>query len=127
MATLHRRQRQQLRTNPLPEEAGLGKFFGKIGEGIWQGVKGVGDWTLGLIGAPDILIIPLLIKKEIKEKSAGLWLHFLMQTKHMILLMKLYITSSHFFLPLSSLPFPFPLSSLVFLDLILPFKSFSSL
>ena len=34
---------------------GIGKGIGKVGEGIWQGLKGVADWQLGLIGAPDLI------------------------------------------------------------------------
>ena len=38
-----------------PEKAFLGKLVRGIGKGIFEGVKGIGDFGLGLIGAPDII------------------------------------------------------------------------
>ena len=58
MATLYNRQRQRLRSNPEPDQmflGGIGKFFGNIGKGIFQGVKGIADFGLSSIGLGDII------------------------------------------------------------------------
>jgi hypothetical protein len=34
---------------------GIGKFFGNIGKGIWQGVKGIGDLGLSAVGLGDVI------------------------------------------------------------------------
>lgn len=36
-------------------QAGLGKFFRKVGKGIWDGVKGVADVGLSVLGAPNVI------------------------------------------------------------------------
>jgi hypothetical protein len=40
--------------NAVPQ-AGLGKFFKKVGKGIWEGVKGAADTGLSILGAPNII------------------------------------------------------------------------
>lgn len=40
--------------NAVPQ-AGLGKFFKKVGKGIWEGVKGAADTGLSILGAPNLI------------------------------------------------------------------------
>lgn len=34
---------------------GIGKGFKKVGQGAWEGIKGVADYALGVFGAPDVI------------------------------------------------------------------------
>lgn len=34
---------------------GAGKFFGKVGKGLWEGAKGSADFMLGNLGMPDVI------------------------------------------------------------------------